>query len=131
MVEDIDGDDSVLVVLIAFKTDGIPERRASWIHEELTNEIVTAAMRLVNAHPDVQFFTSRQPNDRLEPDQRASITDLLADRALVGGAVDGRTTEEVAAVLGLPRRQAENYLSHPRSGLVQHTDGRWLPKGSK
>lgn len=112
-------------ILTAFRRSGIPERRAEWIGGELRSEIVTAVMRVVNAHPDVAFWVDAEP---LHPDQRGTVTDLLSDRALSGGAVDGRTTDEIAAAVGLPRKAAETYLSHPRAGLAPGPDGRWHPK---
>lgn len=112
-------------VAVAFRRLGIPQRRADWIQRELASELESAAMRVVAAHPDVQFWLDEA---ELIPDLRATVTDLLGDAALQNGAVDGRTTEEVAAAVGVPDRQAFSALSHPRSGLAQSQDGRWYPK---
>ena len=112
-------------ILTAFRVAGIPERRAAWIGRELRAEIETAVMRVVAAHQDVAFWIDGEP---LDPDQRASVTTLLSDAAMQGGAVDGRSTDEIAAAVGLPRRGAETYLSHPKSRLEQHPDGRWYPQ---
>lgn len=121
----MDGEQPEVVgIMLAFRATGIPERRAAWIEAELSAELETAAMRVVAAHPDVAFWLNGEP---LERDQRASVTSLLSDAAMQGGAVDGRSTEEIADAVGIPRRSAEVYLSHPKSGLEQR-NGRWYPK---
>lgn len=110
---------------VTFDRREIPDRRADWIRQELANEILTAAMRVAAAHPDVAFEVD---GEVITPDQLASRVDVVSTRALCNGAVDGRTTAEVAAALGYPREDIARQLRLPESNLVLGADDRWWPK---
>jgi hypothetical protein len=112
-------------LLVTFDRGKIPDRRADWIRQELASEILTAAMRVAAAHPDVPFEVD---GEVLVPDQLASSVDVIGTRALRNGAADGRTTAEIAAALGHPREDVEKQLRLPDSRLTQDDDGRWWPR---
>jgi hypothetical protein len=118
--------ESTTELVVTFTRAGLPERRIDWIRQRLHDEVLTAVMRLVAAHPDVRFVLD---GEDLLADQPASRVDLLATDAVTGGAVDGRTTAEIAAAIGFPRQDVHRQLALPASRLVLGSDNRWWPKG--
>jgi hypothetical protein len=119
-------DDDTVTITVTFSRRAVPARRVEWIRARLVSEIESGAAFVVNAHPDIRVTVDGQV---MVPDQRASEADVVGIDALLGGAADGRTTEEIAEAAQLPRVRMFQALSHPRSGLALGSDKRWWPKG--
>lgn len=115
----------IVTITIAVDPEKIPVRRRYWIDDFLRGELELAVQRIAAAHPDVPLTLD---GDAVLADQPGEVLDVIGERALRGGACDGRTTAEVAQVLGLPRATVEVRLGDGRSGLVLGEDGRWGPR---